>query len=124
MPAKKDLPSTLRKSPKKAQDTFSETLESAEDEYGKGERASRTAFASLKHSFEKQGDHWEPKAKKGPSDDRAATGGRTGGESAGGVDVKGHTKEELVARAKKAGVTGYSSMNKTELGQAIAKKNG
>ena len=61
MPAKDDLPSTLKRSPKKAQETWSETHDSAVDSYGEGERAHRTAFASLKHSFEKVGDHWEPK---------------------------------------------------------------
>ena len=32
MPAKKDLPSTLQRSDEHAQDIYSETLESAEDE--------------------------------------------------------------------------------------------
>lgn len=123
MPRSK-MPQTIKKSPAKAQRTYSETLESAEEEYGKGERASRTAYSALKHSFEKVGDHWEPKDEKGPSDDHAAGGRNAKGETAGGVDVKGHTRDELVERAKKAGVTGYSHMNKTELGQAIAKKQG
>ena len=79
MPAKgKDgefapLPSTLERSPKKAQDTYEQTLESAEKTYdGDEERAHRAAWASVKHSFEKVGDHWEPKDHKGPSDPRAA----------------------------------------------------
>ena len=56
------LPSTLERSPKKAQDTYEETLEHAEQEYGGDEaRAHRVAWASVKHSFEKVGDHWEPK---------------------------------------------------------------
>lgn len=67
---KHQMPSTLKRSPPKAQRTFEETLDHAEQEYGKGERASRTAYASLKHSFEKVGDHWEPKEHKGPSDPR------------------------------------------------------
>src|SRR5205085_8171595 len=72
VPARKDMPSTLRRSPRKAQETWSETHDSAVETYGEGERAHRTAFASLKHSFEKVGDHWEPKAGKGPSDAQAA----------------------------------------------------
>jgi cation transport regulator ChaB len=120
---KEELPGTLQRSPAKAQRTYAETLESAHETYGDDEeRAHRTALASLKHSFEKVGDHWEPKDEKGPSDDRAATGGRTGGESAGGVDVRGHTRQELYERAKKLDVKGRSSMNKLELAQAIARK--
>lgn len=55
------LPSTLERSPPKAQRTYLQTLKSAEKEYGPGEKASRTAFAALKYSFEKVGDHWVPK---------------------------------------------------------------
>lgn len=122
MPARKAMPSTVARSSKKAQRTWAKTYDSAMAEYGEGERPRRTAFASLKHSFEKVGDHWEPKDHKGPSDDRAAHGGKSGGESAGGVDVKGHTRKELYERAARLGVRGRSSMNKTELGQAIARK--
>jgi cation transport regulator ChaB len=126
MPTKtnrEDLPGTIQRSPAKAQRTYAETLDAAHDTYGDDEeRAHRTAFAALKHSFEKVGDHWEPKDEKGPSDDRAATSGRDGGESAGGVDVRGHTRDELYERAKKLGVKGRSKMTKTELGQAIARK--
>ena len=75
MPAKKrstttsgtDLPSTLERSSRKAQETWLATHDSAVEEYGEGERAHRTAFASLKHSFEKVGDHWEEKDHKGPA---------------------------------------------------------
>ena len=34
------------------------------------------AYDALKHSYEKVGDHWEKKAEKGPSDERAKVGGR------------------------------------------------
>jgi cation transport regulator ChaB len=70
MPAREELPSTLRRSPMKAQETWSKAHDSAVETYGEGERAHRIAFAALKHSFEKVGDHWEPKATKGPSDPR------------------------------------------------------
>ncbi len=126
MPTKKeDLPDTLKRSPKKAQETFSKTLDSAHEEYDSEQRAHRTAYASLKHSFEKVGDHWEPKKKKGPSDPQAAKGGkqaRKGGKTFGGVDVLGHTKAELYQRAKKLGVGGRSSMSKEQLAEAIARK--
>jgi len=123
---KHQMPSTLKRSPPKAQRTYEKTLDHAEQEYGKGERASRTAYCALKHSFEKVGDHWEPKDHKGPSDPRSEKGGeaahRGEGASYGGVDANGHTREELYERAKKLGVQGRSHMNKGELAQAIAKK--
>jgi cation transport regulator ChaB len=66
-----DLPSTLQKSPAKAKRTWREAHDSAVDTYGEGERAHRTAYSALKHSFEKKGDRWEPKGRKGPSDPQA-----------------------------------------------------
>ena len=126
MPAREDLPGTLKRSPKKAQETWAKTHDSAVETYGEGERAHRTAFSSLKHSFEKVGDHWEPKDKKGPSDPRAAAGGSEAaegeGETFGGVDVFGNSKQKLYERAKDLGVKGRSSMNKEELARAIARK--
>lgn len=121
MPTKEKMPGTIKRSPKKAQDTWEETHDSAVETYGEGERAHRTAYAALKHSFEKVGDHWEPKDHKGPSDP-AAAGPRGKGESFGGVDVLGHTKKELYERARKLEIKGASRMNKEELARAIAKK--
>ena len=126
MPGKDELPETLERSPKKAQRTWIKAHDSAVETYGEGERAHRTAFSALKHSFEKVGDHWEPKKEKGPSDPRAARGGRPAregkGETFGGVDFHGNTKGELYARAKELGVAGRSRMSKVELARAIAKK--
>ncbi len=123
MPGEDELPSTLERSSKKAQRTWIETHDSAVEQYGEGERAHRTAFAAVKHSFEKVGDHWEPKEEKGPSDPRAKSGGPGAkGETFGGVDVEGHTKQELYERARKLGVKGASRMKKDELARAIAKK--
>lgn len=119
---KADLPGTIRRSPKKAQETYAKTLESAHKEYDSEERAHRTAYGSLKHSFEKVGDHWEPKDRKGPSDERSKRPRGEGGQSAGGVDVEGHTKKELYDRAKKLDIDGRSHMTKMELAQAIARK--
>lgn len=121
--SKEDLPGTIKRSPPKAQRTYAKTLDSAHDTYGGDEeRAHRAAYSALKHSFEKVGDHWEPKDHKGPSDERAERGRGGGGETAGGVDVKGHTRDELYERAKRLGVKGRSRMTKQELGQAIARK--
>ncbi|CAN5347877.1 ChaB family protein [soil metagenome] len=124
MPGEDELPGTLERSPKKAQRTWVKAHDSAVETYGEGERAHRTAFSAVKHSFEKVGDHWEPKDEKGPSDPRAADPKARQGrsETAGGVDVKGHTKSELYERAKSLGVKGRSKMSKLELGQAIARK--
>jgi cation transport regulator ChaB len=121
-----DIPATLKRSPKKAQETWAKTHDSAAETYGDGERAHRTAFSSLKHSFEKVGDHWEPKKRKGPSDPRAAKGGKAArsgkGETFGGVDVFGNSKSDLYERAKDLGIRGRSRMSKEELGRAIARK--
>ena len=130
MPAEKkpDLPSTLERSSKKAQRTFLKTLESAEDTYdGDEERAHRTAYSALKHSFEKVGDHWEEKDEKGPSDPQAAKSGaaaRKGtAKSYGGVDVEGSTKQELMQKARAADIAGRSKMDKSELAEALRKSN-
>ena len=61
---KSELPSTIKRSSPKAQETFMKTHDHAVKEYGEGERAHRTAYASLKHSFEKRGDKWVEIAKK------------------------------------------------------------
>ncbi|WP_407319416.1 ChaB family protein [Isoptericola halotolerans] len=63
-----ELPSTLQRSDDKAQRTFAKAYDSAMDEYDDEERAHRVAYASLKHTHEKVGDHWQPKAEAGPSD--------------------------------------------------------
>jgi hypothetical protein len=126
MPGRKELPGTLARSPKHAQETWIETHDSAVESYGEGERAHRTAFSSLKHSYEKVGDHWEAKAEKGPSDPQAAKSGRSArrgsAETYGGVDARGNTRAELYERARKLGVKGRSSMDKGELAKAIARK--
>jgi cation transport regulator ChaB len=125
MPGKQELPSTLERSPKKAQRTWIKAHDSAVEEYGDGERAHRTAFAALKHSFEKVGDHWEAKDSKGPSDKQSAKSGaaaRKGGQTAEGVDANA-TKTHLMEVAKKLDITGRSRMNKDQLVEAIKKAN-
>jgi cation transport regulator ChaB len=126
VPAKQEMPDTIKRSSAKAQRTWAKAHDNAVEQYGEGERAHRTAFSALKHSFEKVEDHWEPKDKKGPSDPRAKRSQRAAragkGETFGGVDVYGNTKEELYERARKLGVEGRSKMSKKELARAIAKK--
>jgi cation transport regulator ChaB len=125
MPTKKDdLPSTLQRSPKKVQDAYAKTLDSAEEQYDSESRAHRTAWSSVKHIAEKQGDHWELKDEPGPSDAQAARGGKAArdnpGKTHGGVNAN-KTKDELLDDAKKAGIEGRSKMNKDELADALRK---
>ena len=129
MPSKKEeLPGTLERSPKKEQHTYEKTLDSAHEEYGDEERAHRTAWAAVKNLAEKKGDHWELKDRTGPSDPRSKKSQqekREGkGETFGGIDVEGNTREELMERAKKVGVKGYSHMRKAELAKALQRKEG
>jgi cation transport regulator ChaB len=127
MPTKKeDLPSTLRRSPRKVQDTYAKTLDSAEETYDSEERAHRAAWSAVKHVAEKSGDHWELKDEKGPSDPQAARGGRAARESQtrtyGGVDAS-KPKAELYEQAKRAGIDGRSKMTKDELARALQRAN-
>lgn len=118
-----DLPSTLQRSPQSARKTFAEAKDSAEETYGAGERANRTAYAALKHTHEKVGDHWEPKEEKGPSDSQARSGGpNPSGQSAGGVDANA-SKEHLYERAQQLGVEGRSDMTKDELVDALQRES-
>ncbi len=121
-----DMPSTLERSPKKAQDTYADTLESAEDEYDSESRAHRTAWGAVKHSFEKVGDHWEPKDEKGPSDEQSELSGAAArdqrGTSRGGVDENA-SKEHLLDLARDADIHGRSTMTKAELAEALQKSN-
>ena len=116
------LPSTIERSDQKAKDTYAETLASAEESYGDGERSHRIAFAALKHTHEKVGDHWEPKEKNGPSDAQAAGGLDTDRETKGGVDANA-SKKHLYELAQKADVPGRSSMTKDQLVDALQKAN-
>lgn len=120
-----ELPSTLQRSPKKAQRTFAKAHDSAAEEYGEGRRATQTAYGALKHSFEKVGDHWEPKDGQGPSDEQSAKGGagkKRQYESDEGVDANA-SKSHLYEVAKRLDVSGRSTMNKKELVGAIKKAN-
>ncbi len=120
MPASKDMPSTLERSPKHAQEIWSAAHDSAVQTYGEGRRAHQTAFAALKHEYEKVGDHWEQKGRGGPSDANAAHG--RGGTTAGGVDANA-PKSHLEDLAKRLDIKGRSRMSKSELVEAIQRAN-
>jgi hypothetical protein len=120
---KSELPSTLQKSDAKAQRTFAKVHDAAADQYGEGERAHRVAYDALKHSYEKVGDHWEPKDEKGPSDERARSGGPNAkGETAEGVDANA-SKKHLLDVARRLDISGRSKMTKDELVSAIMDEN-
>lgn len=105
---KTEIPRTILRSDKHAQEIWKKTHDSAVKTYGEGERAHRVAFASLKHSYKKEGDRWVRKAKKGPSDPQAARGPTTPIKStdprraptAGGKVAK--TEAEARRKAKEA----------------------
>ena len=123
-----ELPSTLARSPEKAQRTFAKAEAGAA-----GTRADdrayqrRVAYSALKHTHEKVGDHWEPKDEAGPSDDQAARDASGGSRSApddtaGGVDANA-TKKHLYELARRLDVSGRSTMSKAELVEALQKAN-
>ena len=105
---KGELPGTLQKSDKHAQEIWAKAHDSAIETYGEGGRAHRVAFAALKHVYEKKGNRWVKKAEKGPSDPQAARGPTTEPRStdepkaptAGGKVAR--TEKEAVKKAKQA----------------------
>src|SRR3954453_2795703 len=117
-----EIPSTLRRSPAKAQRTFAKAHDSAEEQYDDERRANQVAWAAVKHGFEKVGDHWEPKDEKGPSDRQAEGGRNTNRDTKGGVNANA-SKSHLMDVAKELDITGRSRMTKDELVEAIQKAN-
>jgi cation transport regulator ChaB len=119
---KDELPSTLQRSDEKAQRTYAKAHDSAAESYDDEQRANQVAWAAVKHTHEKVGDHWEPKDHKGPSDAQAEGGRDTDRETKGGVDANA-TKEHLMDLARQLDVPGRSSMTKEELVDALQKAN-
>ena len=82
-----ELPGTLHRSCREAQETFLSALDDAVRAHGAGDQAHRVAYLALKQKFEKRGDHWI--AKDSPADrggggggqaDQRAARGRSGGQ--------------------------------------------
>ena len=117
-----EIPSTLQRSDEKAQRTFAKAHDSAMDSYDDEQRANQVAWAAVKHTHEKVGDHWEPKDHKGPSDAQAEGGRDTDRETAGGVDANA-TKKHLYELATRLGISGRSTMSKDELVEALQRAN-
>ncbi len=131
MPVRQDMPKTLQRSDKHAQDIYAKTHDSAVETYGEGRRAHQTAFAALKHSYRKEGDHWVAKEHKGPSDPQAARGPNTRQKStdkpartAGGKEVplEEWSKDDLYNYAQQLEIEGRSNMDKQELLKAVKSK--
>lgn len=124
--ARDDVPSTIARSDDKAVRTYKKTLDSAEDSYDDTGRAHRAAYASLKHTHEKVGDHWEPKEHKGPSDAQAERGGADARDhpvgTASGVDANA-SKDHLVEVAHRVGVAHPERLKKADLVHEIEKAN-
>jgi cation transport regulator ChaB len=119
-----ELPSTLQRSDAAAQQTWAKAFDSAEETYQDEARAGRVAWAAVKHTHEKVGDHWEPKegGRRGPSDEQAAGGAGTDRPTHGGVDASA-TKAHLLELARRLGVPGRSRMDKAQLVEALQKAN-
>ena len=80
-----ELPGTLQRSCREAQETFLSALDDAVRTHGTGDQAHRVAYLALKQKFEKRGDHWI--AKDSPADrggggqaDQRAARRRSGGQ--------------------------------------------
>lgn len=121
-PRKDELPATIERSDPKAQRTFAKAHDSAADEYGDEQRAHQVAYAALKHTHEKVGDHWQPKERHGPSDAHAEGGRGSTAPTAGGVDANA-SKKHLQAVARQLDIRGRSTMTKGELVEAIGRAN-
>lgn len=117
-PKSGEIPATLERSDKKAQRTFAKAYDSAMEQYGDEKRAHQVAWDALKHTHEKVGDAWRPKPEHGPSDAQSAGGKNTNKPTAGGVDANA-SRDHLYQQARELGISGRSSMNKTQLVEAL-----
>jgi cation transport regulator ChaB len=80
-----ELPGTLQRSCREAQEMFLSALDDAVRAHGAGDQAHRVAYLALKQKFEKRDDHWI--AKDNPADrggggkaDQLAAHGNSGGQ--------------------------------------------
>jgi ChaB protein len=84
-----ELPGTLQRSCREAQQAFLPALDDAVRTHGAGDQAHRIAYLTLKQKFEKRGDHWI--ARDNPAD----CGGRGGGE-AGQLAARGNSSGQQI----------------------------
>src|SRR5258705_5704111 len=102
MPApRRDLPSTLKRSARRAQDTYAKAFDSAVATYGAGDRARRSALAAVRGSFKQTGNHWEPKATtRGSSNSQATRRSNSRPGRAVNVDADAN-KDQLLNMARR-----------------------
>ena len=62
-----ELPGTLQRSCREAQEAFLRALDEAVRTHGAGDQAHRTAYTTLKQDFEKRGDQWIAKHQRAAS---------------------------------------------------------
>jgi hypothetical protein len=84
-----ELPGTLQRSCREAQETFRRALDEAVRAHGAGDQAHRVAYQALKQDFEKRGDHWIAK------DDPADCGG---GGKADQLAARGNSSGQQLQR--------------------------
>jgi hypothetical protein len=84
-----ELPGTLQRSCREAQQTFLSALDDAVRTHGAGDQAHRIAYTALKQKFDKRGDHWI--AKDDPAD-------RGGGGEAGQRAARGNSSGQQIQR--------------------------
>ena len=85
-----ELPGTLQRSCREAQQTFLAALDDAVRTHGAGDQAHRIAYLALKQKFEKRGDHWI--AKDNPAD-------CGGGGKAGQLAAYGESSDQQIQRS-------------------------
>ena len=88
-----ELPGTLQRSCREAQETFRRALDEAVRAHGAGDQAHRVAYLALKQDFEKRGDHWIAK------DDPADRGG-DGDGNAGQLAARGNGSGQQIQRSE------------------------
>ena len=86
-----ELPGTLQRSCREAQETFRRALDEAVRAHGAGDQAHRVAYLALKQDFEKRGDHWI--AKDDPAD-------RGGDGNAGQLAARGNGSGQQIQRSE------------------------
>jgi len=120
------VPSTIARSDDKAVRTWKKAHDSAVGTYGEGQRAHRAAYAALKHTHEKIGDRWRPKAAGGASDAQAkqSTSAKLRQPKPTAEGVNAHAPlTRLREMARELDIPGRSRMAKDELVTAIKKAN-
>ena len=85
-----ELPGTLQRSCREAQETFLSALDDAIRAHGAGDHAHRIAYLALKQKFEKRDDHWI--AKDNPAD-------RGGGGKADQFAVHGNSSGQQIQQS-------------------------